>query len=320
MLNVDIPFCFPGGYSNPFVSLNASTHTAAFRLLDGQHVVSTSPVNLGTVHRYQNRRLIARFEVDAVFDETTRTVTIPGTDFHSRGAMRLITFPEGSDESCRQYGFNGFFADDHEAHPHWNYVSMLTPGLEPMLRALVREMSDRLRQALRAEPGMTVRVREHPPRMSVQEQWDLLVACNSGDVHGRLQSPTGLSDAEQGLLSIDSIWGGTVSFSQGERIANVIGSKHDPKIAGNSWLNLWRTNCNDRREPALCTSYMPDFCDDLFKGGHVVAGPRAKVMPIGSDAVYIMPICTRHNNNDSAPMAALQYRTGVWLKHYMQNA
>jgi hypothetical protein len=38
----------------------------------------------------------------------------------------------------------------------------------------------------------------------------------------------------------------------------------------------------------------------------------------GSNSVYIMPICKRHNDDDNVHMKALQYQDGVWLNDYLE--
>src|SRR5262249_14429005 len=118
------------------------------------------------------------------------------------------------------------------------------------------------------------------------------------------------------IVTVDSVWGGTVAFSHGEAFANVIGSTSDPKIAGLTWLTLW---ANQFGTPNICTSYQFNGfnCSGFLVGGHVVTGQQAKVMPAGSNAVYIFPICVSHNNNNNVYMEALQYVNGIWLKNYL---
>jgi hypothetical protein len=71
--------------------------------------------------------------------------------------------------------------------------------------------------------------------------------------------------------------------------------------------------------PSICTSYQFQgfHCGTSYVGGHIVPGTVARTVPKGSNAVYIMPICHAHNNNDNVYMEALQYQDGIWLKDYL---
>jgi hypothetical protein len=107
-------------------------------------------------------------------------------------------------------------------------------------------------------------------------------------------------------------------MNYGETFANVIGSTSDPKIAGQSWIQLWANQFG--HYPVNCTSlsYGGFPCGNTFVGGHVISGQVAHVVAAGSNSIYIYPICHAHNSNDNVYMAALQYLDGVWLKNYLQ--
>jgi hypothetical protein len=118
------------------------------------------------------------------------------------------------------------------------------------------------------------------------------------------------------VQTIESTFGGEVSFSQNEPFANVIGSDDDPKIGGLSWVRLWAGQFG--YYPNVCTSYQfKGFgCGDTILGGHVITGQTARVVAAGSNSVFIMPICQQHNNDDNVYMAALTNVKGIWLKNY----
>jgi hypothetical protein len=114
---------------------------------------------------------------------------------------------------------------------------------------------------------------------------------------------------------IESVWGGTVEFDVDENFANVIGSTDDPKIKNESWIGLWRSKFGEVSE---CTSLNTRKfeCNDILVGGHIIGGTEAEEVAHGSNKVYIMPICSRHNGNDKVYMSAKTNQEGIWLKDY----
>ncbi|KAI0710817.1 hypothetical protein C8Q76DRAFT_738832 [Earliella scabrosa] len=113
-----------------------------------------------------------------------------------------------------------------------------------------------------------------------------------------------------------------MTFAQDEQFANVIGSSGDRRVDHLAWLKLWERTFQTK--PTKCSSYgypesrtgTPFPCSDRLVGGHVVMGTKAKWVPPGSNEVYIIPICQRHNNNNEVHMAAITERRAVKLKDY----
>ena len=118
--------------------------------------------------------------------------------------------------------------------------------------------------------------------------------------------------------NVESTWGGTIHMHLGENFANVIGSTGDSIIAGKSWIRLWADQFSGY--PSICTSYnyLGFVCGNTFVGGHVITGMTAQTVAVGSNSVYIYPICHAHNNDNSVYMAALQHLDGVWLNNYQR--
>ena len=119
---------------------------------------------------------------------------------------------------------------------------------------------------------------------------------------------------------VRSTFGGTYTFASTDDFANVIGSSTDPKVDGLAWINLWK-----RTYPTAtitqCSSY--DFptgfgCTTNFVGGHVILGQTAQVVAAGSNDVYIIPICQKHNKNNNVYMMPIKEKRAVWLKNYLK--
>jgi len=317
VLNIDIGIALPLPYVSDFVTLSPQEHAVAFELVDGTHVAQSTALDLGVVHGFQGRRLLGRFTFEYTYDSERRTITVPGTDYDSAGGMCLVTMPENSDETCRQYGAGGGFrADELTSNTHWNYTTPLTPGLRDVFIALVRTASDRVIAQLKERDGLIVQVRKHVPELPPELHQQFMTVYRDGVFQGFHEPGRQYGPGDE-VLTIESVFGGEVTFNYQEAFANVIGSTPDPHIGGLSWVQLWANQFNTW--PVVCTSYQSfGFnCGNTFVGGHVVTGTVAKSMPAGSNSVYIFPICHAHNNNDGVYMLALKYLQGIWLKNYL---
>ena len=119
---------------------------------------------------------------------------------------------------------------------------------------------------------------------------------------------------------VRSTYGGTYTFASTADFANVIGSSSDPKVDGLAWINLWK-----RTYPGVsvteCSSL--DFptgfqCTTNFVGGHVILGQTASMVAQGSNSVYIIPICQKHNKNNGVYMMPITEGRAVRLNNYLK--
>lgn len=317
MLNIEVNFSLPLGYRNAFVTLFEREHRMAFTLVEGTHTAESEVVDLGVVDGFGGRRLLGKFGFEYTYERERRVITVSGTDFDSAGSMCLTTFPEGTTEVCRQRcAGGGFVADDLGANPHWNYVTSLTPGLFDVLKGAVRTVNDRMIQALEAAPELIVQVRKQAPALPADIYEKFVAVYHDGEIFS-LHEPGKQYGPGDEVVSIESVFGGEVTLNYGDNFANVIGSTHDPKIHGESWLHVWAVQFG---VPNICTSwhFPSNFpCGPVLVGGHSIDGTQAHYVAKGSNSVWILPICVQHNNNDHVHMRALKYVKGIWLKNYM---
>ncbi len=317
MLKVDLSFGSNFAYQNAFVEMHDRSHALSLTLKDGKNTCTSDEFPVGVFHAFEGKRLLAQLKFQYDYDEKQNIVTVCGTDFESSDAMCLKTVPEGTSEYCNQRtSSGGFAADDLMHNPHWNYRTPLMPGLEDVLKKMARAANESLIAALKKVPGLTVKVRTHPPEIAPEDYNKLLTVYRDKKFHGLYEPGTEYGPTDD-LFTIESVWGGTVQFNFQEKFANVIGSTNDPKIAGLTWIQLWAKQYGFY--PTVCTSYQFNGfpCGNSLVGGHVVTGTVATKVPAGSNSVYIFPICVQHNNDDKVYMEALKYLNGIWLKNYM---
>lgn len=305
-------------YKNSFVDIQKTMTDFSFELKNGKHQIKTTPTDIGLLNYFNNSILQAQFSFTYDFDEANRTLTLAGTDYSSKDAMVLTTFPKGTDEYCHQsYSLCKVDDEDSLYNPNWNYNTPMTPNLENVFVTMLREANEILIETAKQVEGIIVRVRTHPPILSPEEFSKMLLVYKENKLVG-MHNPNQEYGEEFTIVSVFSVWGGTVRFNKGENFANVIGSTNDPHIGGLTWIELWRRQFG----PATtCTSlnYNKFVCNVQFGllGGHIIVGQQAQRVPNGSNSVYIMPICNAHNGNDKVYMAALQYQDGIWLNNYL---
>jgi hypothetical protein len=322
MTTVNFSFGPYFSYQNEFAELGGGSSDVTVALEDGTHTFTSGDVVIGDFPAFEYRRLMGHITFQYSYDEAGQTVTVSGTDYASADAMCLVTFPEGTAEYCRQWAAvgAGFPADDLMANPHWNYCTPCMPGMEEVLREMARAANDALIAALRNVPGLIVRIREDLPELSPEVYRQLLTVYRNGTFRG-LYGQVGDLIAEDDVLSIESIYGGTADLGYNRDFANVIGSTRDPRPRGSSWLNLWTVTAGGGIPPRVCTSLdTRGFdCGSSLVGGHVILGQVAEEVPTGSNSVLILPICSGHNNraNDNLYMSTITYQTAVWLKNYL---
>lgn len=312
-VNIGVPF----GYDNGFVSLASNEHAISFHLEEGTHVATSAIIDLGSVHKAGGARLLGQFSFTYTWSSADRIVTVCGSDFDSPDTMTLATWPEGTQEICRQRASGGGFRyQDLKANPMWNYTTPLTPGVEDIFDGLVKGANEKLIQALQATPDIAVQVRRPVPKLSPDVHEQLMLVYRNG-VFDRVHEANTLLGSNEQLYTIESTFGGEVTLNYKEAFANVIGSTSDPKIAGLSWIQLWANQYG--QYPVICTSYHSNGfnCGNSLVGGHVIGGKTAKSMPKGSNSVWIFPICIQHNNDDKVYMEALKYLKGIWLNNYL---
>jgi hypothetical protein len=317
MLKVVVRFSLPNGYQSQFVKLNQQEHALNFILPEGTNTAISDFVDLGVIHGFEGRRLLGQFTFQYSYDGQRRVITVCGTTFDSADSMSLTTVPEGTSEYCRQHATGGgFVGDELTANPHWNYRTPLTPGLQDVLGGVIRTVNNRLIEALEKEPRLVVQVRKPPPELSAEAHHQLLTVYRNGVFQG-FHEPGRVYGPQDTVLTVESVFGGEVTLNYQETFANVIGSTSDPKIAGLTWIQVWANQFGTY--PVVCTSYQLNGfpCGNSLVGGHVIGGTQAKVVPKGSNSVWIFPICVQHNNDDSVYMAALKYLKGIWLKNYL---
>ncbi|KAK6345260.1 hypothetical protein TWF718_007185 [Orbilia javanica] len=323
-----MPFCVkfqfgsPITYQVPTLDFHGHVHEVEVNFKEGINNSFTSPeFEFGTVHVDGRRRILGALTFRYSYDAKKKVVKICGTDFPSSDGMAFITRPEGTEQYAYEHAANaGFTADEVQHNPDWNYNSPLMPGVAKIFKDIARHANEALIAALIATNTVAVQTRDALPEGLPLEHYLKLSTVHSSD--GKLigsYDPAHKYDEGVQIKQLGSTYGGKYNYPVNAAFANVIGSTPDPKVNGLSWIALWSA-VYKTPNPVGCTSYnFPTSvsCGDSLLGGHVIAGQVASEVASGSNDVYIIPICSAHNNNDNVYMKAITRQNAVWLTNYM---
>eukprot|EP01034_Spumella_vulgaris_P030985 gene30985-38290_t len=330
MAALTVPITLSPSYlENKYVKIH-SVQTALTIPLDvsGSGVITTPLLEIGTVDKslshLDNPLVVASISVWYKFDFDHKQLTLCSNNLVSEDSTFLSTFPQAaSSQVAKQYTNN---ADNSpcKLNANWNYCTPLTPGLHHLFHETVCAANQAIIDAAKSHGNLTVVVRTPPPS-DIALQW--LVYSTNNEFRGFHNPLTNdiLLPGEK-LIHINSIWWGETTLSPGEYFSNVIGSTGDPQVGGKSWIQLWAAHFG-AYSPWLCSSWQfgggygsafPCTNDGTLLGGHSILGTTAVKVPAGSNNVFIMPICAKHNSNDSYYMSAIKNVRGVALHNYLQ--
>jgi hypothetical protein len=301
------------------VTIDQASARVTLPLVAGSGTVTTAPKVVGRASDFTNPRLLARLSVWYDYDPEARTLTLCAPDLVSPDSTRIDLYPVGSDRIARHYSWSSYPAAVGE-RPAWLHSDSLAPGLSAAVQDTARAAQEAIVAAAAAN-GLNVALRTPLPPLTAQELADLRLVYHRG-VFKKAYRPGEPLEEGDVVLSIESVWGGTMQFNYAQAFANIIGSTGDPHIGNFSWIGLWSRSFG---APPQCASltFPPGFnCTpqggNSPLGGHVIAGTQAEEVPYGWGPIYIMPICSAHNNNDNVYMEALQTQSAIWLQNYHQ--
>ena len=131
---------------------------------DGDHVLTSSDFELGTLKGDVDVPLIGRITLRYSYDAANGAITVCGTSFPSSDGMALITMPKGMEEqayvSRTIHRNDAAVSDDGVGGSLWAPRSKAMAGTDDLLTQMVRMANESLINALWNEPDLTVSVRE----------------------------------------------------------------------------------------------------------------------------------------------------------------
>ncbi|ROP61728.1 hypothetical protein EDF81_0202 [Enterobacter sp. BIGb0383] len=113
-------------------------------------------------------------------------------------------------------------------------------------------------------------------------------------------------------MKIRSTFKGITTWNTGQKFMNIIGSTHDHKVDGKTWIALYREKC--KVDPGT-HSITGNICPNNALGGHVVQNGSSQYPGVG-DPAYIAPICTAENNVPSLVMTVAANTCVVVLNYW----
>ncbi|GAA3515499.1 hypothetical protein GCM10022393_31790 [Aquimarina addita] len=321
-MNISIPLKLY--YDSELISLEKPKHQISIELKNGNNKITSEPIECGVAKNIEGetKKLFATFSFNYDFDEINSKLTIVSSELNTPdsinfrighpGYPQITTFKkEESLNSTKKLN-------------DITYKSTLFMGLE----SIIDKERINIKNAIIDESnkkGVTVFVKSPFPKMNLEDYQNLSLVY---DVNEKTIEPFNFNkvyDVTKKIFHIESYFKDIVYFPSNQKFANVIGSTHDPDIKGQSWLELWRNSFKAKSKICASFEYNGFNCTNgsdngkHLVGGHVILGDKASKVEVGSDDVYIIPICKAHNNNNKVFMMPIHVRRAVRLGGFMQD-
>lgn len=299
------------------LKINQHTVPIALELTSGDHVFTSTPVEIGSFFHF---KVFAHIAIPYSYDSDMQYVTICGSDDTSEKQITIHTSLEQHDALTDSRKLN--HSPETSMLNLWTNFIDNTPEIKSHYQTSIKQFIDNLVDELLNNNVQGVIQTRPAPMVTPGNYHNFkdMFAPKKADV----EQPS-LDDLVEVQTIVESTYYGTITWVLNYSFANIIGSTHDPKPTGyTSWIQLWALTCNNGYYPAYCSSYNyadghPPFnCNTSdFVGGHVIPGQVAAPVATGGVA-YIFPICKRHNGNDNIYMSMRYNPTGVVLHNYNQ--
>jgi hypothetical protein len=302
-------------FANKQINIHESKLDIKLDFHEGEHTFLSKPIEVGKMN---DKKVYAVLSFWYDLDIKNRTLSLCSNELISENSPFLgLKHEQDNQLLSRQYAHTvrSFHAGNDKL---WSHESNLYGNLPEVLNRSLCDTNDKIIKEC-TELGLNLVLGTPMPKGLSAEIDKYSTVYNKDGIFVEFYNPQKKYDDDHSIHPLKSTWYGEVTFAKNENIANVIGSTGDPKIAGLSWLQLWHKQFGQAQ---TCTSlYYKSFpCKGWLVGGHVITGTSATKVPAGANYVYIMPICTPHNNNDNVYMAAKEYQKGIALKNYLHSS
>ncbi|MEM1001453.1 MAG: hypothetical protein AAGH46_02265 [Bacteroidota bacterium] len=321
-MNISIPFKLE--YDSNLIRLEKKENQISLELKNGKNTITSDPIECGIAKNIEGetQKLFATISFNYEFDEIKSELRIVSTKLNTPDSINLRIGHPGYPQIISFEKEEGVSLSRKSSDITYN--SPLFPNLKPM----IDEERMKIINAIIDESnknGVTVFVKSPFPKMDYEDYQNLSLVYNVNEKTLETFQIDKVYGATERIFHVQSYFKDIVYFAPNQKFANVIGSTHDPKIEGKSWLKLWRNAFNAKSK--ICASFeYDDFnCTNgsdngkHLVGGHIILGDKANKIELGSDDVYIIPICKAHNNNDRVYMMPIHERRAVRLGGFMED-
>ncbi len=314
LLQVTVPLT--PAYASESVTIEQTTTTLTIPLIPGEQRSTTPEQVVGSLSDAANPNLVGTLTVWSSYDPTYHVLTLLGSEFESEDSTYLSTYPQsGRDRTFKQQA-RPSDAGPGDTSSLWASAADSTAEMAELFQSTVRSANEAIVEAAVAQ-GISVIVRTPPPELPPELEEKLLLVYENG-VFKEPYDPDKEYGEDTQVFNIQSTFGGTMVLAAGTDFANVIGSTYDPKIEGRAWRELWEVTFHVEGNRCASEGFQGFECSTTYIGGHVIPGKVASEVAQGSNIVFIIPICQRHNKSNSVYMNPIVYNQAVSLHHYME--
>lgn len=296
-------------YNNDNLILEETETEINISLKSGANTVTLTPVEAGRITGMPTP-MMASLTFWYSFDPSTDTITLCGSDYASTDSTYITLSPKGTQQYLDVYAYGEYKSEKHTSFAN-----------DSLLKEILKQTAVKANELIinTAKKQYNVIVRSPQPGLPNIIMEDLRAVYRNG-VFLELHDPENEYETGDKVFSASTVFGGLITLRPDANFANITNAATDPKISGYPWMQLWNHYYG---EANVCASKHYNYgegtfnCSSTIIGGHVILGKQPGVVPQGSNTVFIIPICQRHNKNNDVYMSPVMYNEGIVLhSHY----
>ncbi len=302
-------------FNHRLIKLEPSTQEIELKLTDGDHVATSSPIQIGTSGP---EPLFAQVELPYTISDSGKFIKLCDDDSRIDNTINLRL---GKGQKMKSEAILKHMKPTEKITKKTikTLLENEDSPLENNLRKTLKNAQDNIIKNAR-EHGLGVLLRKSPPAITSKNINNLIGICGlDKDKLNAMSENERISYLE---MELKSTYGGLGIITTGTQFANVIGSTHDPKIDGKYWISAWKDFTKHKANQCASKNWRSNgknYCKGILIGGHVILGTvPSEVTPETDKTVFIVPICTSHNARGDFYMKAQADTPILWLNDYFR--
>lgn len=313
-LTVKVPLT--EAFENDQIFIQAAQAELVIPLEEGKHSVTTAAVEVGYI-KEDKQPLRASIEFPYEYYSADDSFVMSESDFISDNPVRL-KIDKGSDAVfCKLSTFDDY-GEIAMIEAYWKFDEAQSDGLKVRLQKSLADANELVQKAA-MDAQLLVHLKFNIPKEA--EKFRLIYHKGQlvGVLNLEVDAETDFGD-EYELVSIKSTGATKVPVGVKAPFANVIGSTGDPvPPKADSFIELYETVAGADGSKCASYNYMGFTCtpNKHAIGGHVILNTNIASRVPNGKKVYILPICTAHNNrNDVKMFNSFPYESAISLAGY----
>jgi len=283
----------------------------SFEIQEGKHVINVPLENIGHLLKIQDSKASASIQLEYEYLKEINAIKLPSGMYSGSEAIRLILEEEGKPTVI--------ISKNTSHNPKANML------LSTQKAEILEKISDKIVENANKLGLMVLEYRDFPDLPD--EFANIKYVYKKGIFASEYVDGMDLQPEDE-LVPFKSTLKGIVWFNNGVTFYNVRGSSNDPP---RNWIGVWKfcvspaskqmiddNGCLVRASQTTSGKNCVQNMNQNLEGGHVVFDQLNMNPDAGANGiVFIVPICSLHNNYNNEAIMNAEYRIEVlWLDDY----